>query len=147
MPKPNLNPDPNPDPDPDANPDPNQVSPEQCLTCSIGTSCMRGSTSETPCNPGRFSASEGKATCDACPAGTFQDKHGGIRGTSDSRRTNPGILKTRPGSFKTLPGSLTIFSGGSGTCRKQGQSIENSTKITQIIKIIKSGLIWVDMER
>ena len=48
----------------------------QCHTCSASTSCTRGSTSETPCNPGRFSANERQATCDACDAGTFQDSEG-----------------------------------------------------------------------
>ena len=52
------------------------VSEEQCLTCSASTSCTRGSTSETPCNPGRFSANERQGTCEACEAGTFQDNEG-----------------------------------------------------------------------
>ena len=43
------------------------------------------------------------------------------------------------------PGTFRAVSEGPGTFRKQRQTIENDSKMTEIMKIVENGLILVEM--
>ena len=80
-------------------------------------------------------------------AWSLQDGPGSIRDTSGSRWTTPGNRKTLRGSLRALPDSLRTPSGGSGTSRKHRQTIQNDSKIIQIMKMLKMdpyGSVWTE---
>ena len=48
-------------------------------------------------------------------------------------------------TFSQGPGTFRALSEGPGTFRKQRQTIENGSKMTDIMNIDGNGLIWLEM--
>ena len=85
-----------------------------CNVCLAGASCVPGSKNPVACFPGSYASSEGRVSCDICPAGKFQRN----LGATSCELCNPGLYcpvgspagtPCPPGTFSAQRGLASVF--------------------------------------
>ena len=75
----------------------------------------------------------------------LRDSLGGSWDLPEATSDHHNTFSEDPGTFRQGPGTLRALSEGPGTFRKQRRTIENDSKITEIMKMIENGFILLEM--